>query len=84
MKEYTATLKGKLEDMEDPESLTCKYPKCSIKEHSEERDRHVLDLMSCCIETGFATIPLVPPPRPVTTTRTASKLPGWKEKCEPL
>ena len=85
VKQYKKELKARLEELEDPDSLTCVDVRCSDKLHSKERDRHVLDIMSAWIEASYSTIPLVPAPRPPTPGKERRlQLPGWKENCEPL
>ena len=83
VKKYTATLKEKLEGLEEPECLDCTNTRCNVQGHSEQRDSYLLDIMAHCIETGYSTIPLVPLPR---SAKSPPKLPvpGWKEKCKPL
>ena len=83
LKEYKAGLVRRLEELNDPESLLCDNPKCKEQHHSDERDKHVLDMMAAWIEAGYTTIPVVPPHRP-TGTEKKMELPGWKETCEPL
>ena len=84
-KQYRVELKARLEELEDPESLACVDVRCSHKGHSEERDRHVLDIMTAWIEASYSTIPVVPPPRPQTQGKEKRlQLPGWRENCKPL
>ena len=84
LNQYTEQLKEKLERLADPESLSCSDVKCQHQEHSQERDSHVLDIMTAWIEAGHATIPAAAAP----TSGAAGKaghvaLPGWKENCGP-
>ena len=57
IKKYTEELQVRLEKLEDPESLSCKDVKCQHQEHSQERDNHVLDIMTAWIEAGYVSIP---------------------------
>ena len=85
VKQYTDILKARLENMEEPECLTCDDVTCKEKWHSEARDHHLLDLMSHCIEAGYSSIPVIPQSRTGAAPGKASpRLPGWKENCEPL
>ena len=84
LNQYTEQLKEKLERLADPESLSCSDVKCQHQKHSQERDSHVLDIMTAWIEAGHATIPAAAAP----TSGAAGKaghvaLPGWKENCGP-
>ena len=83
--EYKTVLQNKLEDLEDPESLQCEDPRCKMQHHTDERDQHVLDVMSAWIEASYTTIPVIPCPRPAVLGKEKRlQLPGWKETCEPL
>ena len=62
--EYKTVLQNKLEDLEDPESLQCEDPRCKMQHHTDERDQHVLDVMSAWIEASYTTIPVIPCPQP--------------------
>ena len=85
LKEYKVVLQRRLEELEGPESLVCEDTRCKLQHHSEERDKHVLDVMSAWIEASYTTIPVVQPPRPsVSGKERRQELPGWKETCEPL
>ena len=85
IREYKEVLEKKLEELEDPESLKCDDPRCKAKHHSEERDKHVLDIMSSWIEASYTTILLTSPNQPAESgKKRRHELPGWKETCEPL
>ena len=85
LREYKVVLQRRLEELEGPESLVCEDTRCKLQHHSEERDKHVLDVMSAWIEASYTTIPVVQPPRPsVSGKERRQELPGWKETCEPL
>ena len=49
---YTATLQTKLSTAAIPESLHCLDPNCKDEQHSQERDKYILDLLSAIIETS--------------------------------
>ena len=83
LREFKMRLQERLEEIQDPESLGCEDVRCQHKLHSEERDRHVLDIMTAWIEVGYCTIPVAVPPSN-TGKEHRLKLPGWEEKCEPL
>ena len=46
---FTVKLKEKLELLQDPECLSCEDVKCKHQHHSEERDSHVLNVMTAWI-----------------------------------
>ena len=83
VRQFTDLLKVKVEQLEDLHTLGCEDVRCKNQQHSEERDEHVLNVMSAWIEAGYSTIPTVPPPK-VEGKGKRSLLPGWKENCEPL
>ena len=69
----------------EPECLACDDVRCKMKEHSEVRDHHLLDVMSHCIEAGYSSIPVVPStPTCKVNGKAGRRLPGWKINCEPL
>ena len=61
---------------------------CEVSAHSEDRDSHVLDILTALIETRNSCIPLSGgkhfPPDPKKTCPVAEAVPGWKEEVEPL
>ena len=71
--------------LEVPGSLQCSDPNCQDKDHTEERDNFLLDMMSCVIETTHETIPMSGgggvdrPDCHVTST-----IPGWQEHVKPF
>ena len=82
---YCNLLQEKLCDLTTPPSLLCRDPTCQNISHTEERDKHVLDILCSAIETSYECIPLTarqgPGRKPGTSTQ---PLPGWKEKIAPL
>ena len=83
VKNFSNYLQERLEVLEEPECLSCSYVKCTNGEHSQTRDRYVLDLMSIWIEAGYVSIPMAQP-QPQNQVKRGQCLPGWKETCEPL
>ena len=86
LREYRATLQRRLEELEDPQSLACEDVRCKQHNHSKERDRHVLEVMTAWTEASYSSVPVVPPARPAVPgkERTSGALPGSPEPCEPL
>ena len=81
--EYKARLMDELQWLEQPVSLQCNDVKCKNKQHSEERDAYVLDVMGLAIQAAHSSIPLTPAPQGKGRSG-RDRLPGWKENVEPL
>ena len=85
LKKYSEELTRRLESLEMPESMKCTDVKCKEARCSEERDSFVTDVVAAWIEASYLTIPMSPNPASKTEGKQRRlKLPGWKEKCEPL
>ena len=56
--QYCSLLHQKLNDMAIPDSLCCSDATCQSIAHTEERDKHVLDILCSVIETSHECIPL--------------------------
>jgi hypothetical protein len=88
VKSFKTLLGEKLASLEMPQTLACTDVNCSIKEHTKDRDKFVLDLMCSWIEVGHTAIPLVPAPREIQSNggkaRGRGRIPGWDEKCGKL
>ena len=83
MNNYTSSLDARLHELEPPASLYCRDPNCHDKNHSLERDRYVLDVLSALIETTQYTIPMTQGGG--SSNRFANgTLPGWQTEVEPL
>ena len=82
---YCSLLQEKLSDLTPPPSLSCSDATCQNISHSEERDKHVLDILCSVVETSYECIPLTARQGPGRTPDTSSQpLPGWNEKIAPL
>ena len=85
---YTLDLHNRLSALEQPQCLHCTESLCKIGSHSEERDSHVLDILSAVVEASHASIPLsggkYSVPDPKKTCPVSQAIPGWKEEVEPL
>ena len=55
---YTLDLHNRLSALEQPQCLHCTDSFCTIGSHSEDRDGHVLDILSAVVEASHACIPL--------------------------
>ena len=80
---YTANLDTKLRELVVPDSLDCRDVNCSCVQHSDERDKHIIDILCATIETSYSCIPLSSP-KPSQTKNEIHCLPGWKEIVAPL
>ena len=85
---YTMDLHNKLESLEHPSSLNCSNCQCQDKQHSEERDSYVLDILTKVIESTHSCIPLGGRGRnkadPSKSCHVSQCVPGWKDQVEPL
>ena len=79
--EYTEILDGKLKDLMYPETIFCTDTHCSDQQHQQDRDNHVLSVLTSIVEASHTAIPLTKRPRPRDS---AGRTPGWKENVEPF
>ena len=79
---YTDSLDTHLRELSLPESLNCTDVECQCSQHSEERDKHVIDILCTLVETSYSCIPL--PARSRKKTVAGNCLPGWKTNVAPL
>ena len=63
-----------------PDELVCNNIKCKCEQHSEARDKFVLDIMSAAIEASHEAIPLQGGGGPVKASKAK---PGWKDDVKP-
>ena len=84
---YTKELYNRLKELEVPECLNCTDILCTKSSHSEERDSHVLDILTAIIETSHDCIPMSggrPCSDPRKSCKVSQAVPGWREEVEPL
>ena len=82
---YQELLVENLAQIDIPDSIHCSKVTCDNRSHVEERDKFLLDTLSCLIETSYQCIPLTAKPRNKLGLRTSSEpLPGWNENIAPL
>ena len=62
-----------------PDELECRDVQCKCEQHTEARDKFVLDVMSAAIEASHQAIPLQGNGREKLT----KAKPGWKENVKP-
>jgi hypothetical protein len=68
-----------------PESLCCDNATCENQLHSDQRDKHVIDILCTIIETSQQCIPLFSRQGPGKEASAGSQpLPGWKRQVAPL
>ena len=79
---YTELLDMHLRDIYIPDSLSCTDVSCQCSVHSQERDRHVIDILCTLVETSYSCIPLTAKPRPDKVN--GQCLPGWNSTVAPL
>ena len=80
---YRSVLTEKLDLINIPDSIHCCDISCKNINHIEDRDRFLLDLMSCLIEASYQCIPLTAK-HGNKIGDTAQPLPGWNENIAPL
>ena len=78
-------MEEKLQHMQLPKSMQCRDLQCQSKEHSQERDRVVLDILSTIIEVSHTTIPLSKGGNQADSKPGPNNnaIPGWKELVAP-
>ena len=88
IKNYTMELHNRLSSLNAPHCLHCTDILCELSEHSEERDSHVLDILTALIETSHSSIPLSGGKHFVSDPKNSclitEAVPGWKEEVEPI
>ena len=84
--QYTEKLYFKLDNLYVPDSLYCNDIKCSNHTHSEDRDKFIIDVMSCVIESSHECIPMsnvkhgnIKPNCPIEKC-----IPGWRDEVRPF
>ena len=84
---FTMDLQDRLSSLVTPHSLECSDSQCLDKVHSEERDSHVLDILTATIESSHLCIPLAGGGRvkldPSKSCHVTQSVPGWKEQVDP-
>ena len=85
---YPVELHNRLTTFEVPRCLSCLDTSCLDPAHSEDRDSHVLDILTALVETSYSCIPLsrgkTRPGDPKKSCPVSRAVPGWKEEVEPL
>ena len=89
LEDYKADLQGKLAMLAMPDSLRCEDPHCSASDHSDDRDRHMLDILCSMVESSHTTIPIAGGGRGHLSSNGKSGqdsgcMPGWREEVIPL
>ena len=76
---FTDLLDNKLKNILQPEALKCIEVQCKCEEHTQERDKFVLDVMCASIEASHQAIPL----KGKGIKKGCKPKPGWKETVKP-
>ena len=79
--DYTELLDEKLRNLMYPESLFCTDVHCTDQQHRQDRDDHVLNILTSLIESSYSAVPLNKRSRPRDSS---SRIPGWKVHVEPF
>ena len=77
---FTTILEQKLQNIAKPHELSCADVHCTCTQHTEARDKFVLDIISASIEASHQAIPLS---KGGCHEKVSSAKPGWKEKVGP-
>ena len=56
--EYTELLDNKVTNLMYPESMFCSDVQCKDQQHRQDRDNHVLDILTSMVESSHSAIPL--------------------------
>jgi hypothetical protein len=81
--EFKTDLDERLKKVVVPGCMLCTDLYCGLKEHTEERDGYMLDLMGALIEASHATIPMVGGKHGSSNHRSGC-MPGWNDVIPPL
>ena len=89
LKSYSSILDSYLKHILIPESLLCEDVHCQDKQHCQDRDSLVIDIMSKLIEASHQTIPMSKGGRkrnqdPRKQCPIEEVIPGWSESVAPL
>ena len=82
---YTASLQARLEAVQVPHTLHCSNVHCQLKEHSEQRDSMVLDILCNIVEASYTSLPSYGGKgagRGKIGVR-GTAFPGWTEEVKP-
>ena len=63
-----------------PNSLDCEDVHCNRKDHSDDRDGFILDIISAAIEASHECIPM----SGGNKSKSGKLKPGWKDKVKPF
>ena len=85
---FTCDLETRLSALNLPSSLKCCDTECQDVCHSEERDSHVLDILTSVIEASHHCIPMSGGGKskaadPRKSCNVTAAVPGWKEQVKP-
>ena len=79
--EYTEILDNKLNVLMYPESIFCTDTHCTDHQHQQDRDSHVIDVLTSMVEASHRAIPLT---KARSRKAAASNIPGWNLHVEPF
>ena len=85
LQQVCSTVKHRL-DLETANLVFSIYINCQLDNHTEERDSHVLDILTAIIESSHEAIPLSgrpPSNNPDKKCPVTKAVPGWKEMVKP-
>ena len=80
--QYTSLLGDKLARLEIPASIGRNDVTCQDKQHTHDRDQHVLDILCSAIETSYESMPMSNGAR--TGKNQHQPLPGWNQLVGPF
>ena len=80
---YEKIVIEKLQSLDIPRCVKCSNFQCEISSHSKDRDKHVIDVLSCIIEASYQSIPLTSNKVP-NVVSDKERLPQWNEVIAPL
>ena len=75
-------MNSKLNDLSIPDAYSCQNVMCKSTQHCQDRDSHLLDIMTKLIESSFECVLVSKPPK-LNPTKTI-KLPNWKKNVQPF
>ena len=79
--DYTELLDENLTNLMYPESIFCTDVHCTDQQHRQDRDDHVLNILTSMVESSYSAVPLTKRSRPKDSS---SRIPGWKDHVEPF
>ena len=83
MSAYKENLHSKIDNLQMPASLNCSNPHCQSRDHKEERDQYMLDVLGSLCDAAKEEIPLTKGGKPTSSNgddNISNVIPDWTIK----